>query len=71
VTRQPYAGIICLTILVIKGIMIGKRDVNAVEAETDPGNIASQRVLEKCGFHPMGIMGEEGPRYIAYEEKSG
>ena len=27
VTRQPYAGIICLTILVIKGILIGKRRV--------------------------------------------
>ena len=25
VTRQPYAGIICLTILVMKGILIGKR----------------------------------------------
>ena len=25
VTRQPYAGIICLAILVIKGILIGKR----------------------------------------------
>ena len=24
-TRQPYAGIICLTILVIKGLLIGKR----------------------------------------------
>ena len=23
--RQPYAGIVCLTILVIKGILIGKR----------------------------------------------
>ena len=25
VTRQPYAGIVCLTILVIKGMLIGKR----------------------------------------------
>lgn len=36
----------------------------SVEAETDPGNIASQRVLRKCGFAPNGVMGEEGPRYI-------
>ena len=43
-------------------------EVNAVEAETDPGNTASQRVLEKCGFCPMGITGEEGPRYIKYKE---
>ena len=43
-------------------------EVIAVEAETDPGNSASQRVLEKCGFRPMGIMGEEGPRFIKYKE---
>ena len=43
-------------------------EVTAVEAETDPGNSASQRVLEKCGFRPMGIMGEEGPRFIKYKE---
>ena len=35
-----------------------------VEAETDPDNIASQRVLEKCGFVPTGTFGEEGPRYV-------
>ena len=28
--------------------------VKAVEAETDPGNTASQRVLIKCGFRPWG-----------------
>ncbi len=44
-------------------------EVHAVEAETDPENAASQRVLEKCGFRPLGIMGEEGPRYIKYKEK--
>lgn len=27
VTRQPYAGIVCLTILVIKGMLIGKSKV--------------------------------------------
>lgn len=35
-----------------------------VEAETEPTNRASQRVLEKCGFVPSGIMGEEGPRFF-------
>ena len=34
-----------------------------VEAETEPDNKASQRVLEKCGFVPTGTMGEEGPRF--------
>ena len=35
-----------------------------VEAETEPYNKASQRVLAKCGFVPNGIIGEEGPRYV-------
>ena len=38
--------------------------VTRVEAETEPGNRASQRVLEKCGFVPSGIVGEEGPRFV-------
>lgn len=38
--------------------------VSAVEAETDPENTASQRVLQKCGFTPTGIIGEEGPRFL-------
>ena len=38
--------------------------VTRVEAETDPDNKVSQRVLEKCGFKPSGIMGEEGPRFF-------
>ena len=38
--------------------------VKRVEAETAPDNKASQRVLEKAGFYPNGVMGEEGPRYI-------
>ena len=37
--------------------------VTRVEAETEPENRASQRVLEKCGFVPSGIIGEEGPRF--------
>ena len=39
-------------------------DVTAIEAEADANNIASQRVLEKCGFTPNGKTGEEGPRYV-------
>lgn len=35
-----------------------------VEAETEPGNIASQRVLQKSGFVPDGVQGEEGPRFV-------
>ena len=35
-----------------------------VEAETEPDNAASQRVLAKCGFVSNGIIGKEGPRYV-------
>ena len=42
--------------------------VLAVEAETDPDNIASQRVVEKCGFKATGTIGEEGPRFIIHKE---
>ena len=38
-------------------------EVNVVEAETDPDNIASKRVLEKCGFALNGVIGKEGPRW--------
>ena len=38
--------------------------VTRVEAETEPDNRASQRVLEKCGFFPTGTVGEEGPRFF-------
>lgn len=42
-----------------------------IEAETEPDNKASQRVLEKCGFVPTGIMGEEGPRFALACGKEG
>lgn len=38
--------------------------VTRVEAETAPDNKASRRVLEKCGFRPSGVVGEEGPRFV-------
>lgn len=38
-------------------------NVTAIEAETEPDNTASQRVLEKCGFRPNGEIGKEGPRF--------
>ena len=43
--------------------------VSAVEAETDPDNVASQKVLMKCGFQANGITGDEGPRFIVFKEK--
>lgn len=43
---------------------LSRPDATRVEAETEPDNLASQRVLEKCGFVPMGVTGEEGPRFV-------
>ncbi|MDY4489019.1 MAG: GNAT family N-acetyltransferase [Candidatus Faecousia sp.] len=37
--------------------------VREIQAGTEPGNRASQRVLEKAGFRPNGITGAEGPRF--------
>lgn len=42
---------------------LGQPGVVRVEAETEPDNAASQRVLEKCGFVPSGVLREEGPRF--------
>ncbi len=38
-------------------------NVTAIEAEIDDKNIASKKVLEKCGFVFTGKNGKEGPRY--------
>lgn len=43
---------------------LSQSKVRRVEAETEPDNKASQRVLEKCGFNPTGMTGEEGPRFV-------
>lgn len=43
---------------------LARDGVKAVEAETVPDNQASQRVLEKAGFQPTGVVGEEGPRFV-------
>ena len=44
------------------------KGVEAVEAEADPGNAASIRVLMKCGFQETGETGEEGPRFVRRRE---
>ena len=41
----------------------GNADVVFVEAETEPENRASRRILEKCGFVLNGE-GQEGPRFV-------
>lgn len=41
----------------------GHPEIRVVEAETEAGNGASRRVLEKCGFAVTGEIGAEGPRF--------
>ena len=41
-----------------------QQGVTRVEAETDPDNTASQKVLSRAGFIPTGTAGEEGPRFV-------
>ena len=43
---------------------LSQESVKQVEAETDAGNIASQKVLFRSGFISNGKMGEEGPRFV-------
>ena len=38
--------------------------VTHIEAEAEAENLASQRVLAKCGFVTSGEIGTEGPRFI-------
>ncbi len=44
-------------------------ELTQIEAETDPDNAASQRVLANCGFLPTGETGEEGPRFALTRER--
>ena len=37
--------------------------ISSIEAQIDSKNIASRKVLEKCGFVFTGKNGKEGPRY--------
>lgn len=41
-----------------------QQEVSCVEAETESNNLASQRVLQKAGFLPNGVIGDEGPRFV-------
>jgi transcriptional regulator with XRE-family HTH domain len=62
---DKYISLICNTLDIFMALLL----LLPVEAETDPDNAASQRVLMKCGFRPNGETGEGGPRYIVYGAK--
>lgn len=48
----------------LAGWALKQPGVSQVTAETEASNIASQRVLKKSGFIPMGEAGEEGPLFV-------
>lgn len=63
--KEPYESKGYMTEAVTAAVKWARMQpgVKTVEAETDPDNKASQRVLEKAGFIPNGVMGKEGPRF--------
>lgn len=63
--EQPYQGMGYMTeaARMLLDWAFSQPNVYAVEAETLPDNVASQRVLEKLDFKPTGTEGEEGPRF--------
>ena len=42
---------------------VSQPSVTRVEAETEPENIASQKVIVNVGFVPNGEIGQEGPHF--------
>lgn len=47
----------------ISNLAFQEPKISSIEAEIDSKNIASKKVLEKCGFVFTGKNGKEGPRY--------
>lgn len=64
--REEQRGFGCATEAVAAAVAwaLCQPGVTRVEAETEPDNKVSQRVLQKCGFVPTGTIGEEGPRFV-------
>lgn len=67
--KKEYEGLGYMTETVIAMARWASEQIGVkyVEAEAKPDNKASQRVLEKAGFHLNGMMGVEGPKFI-YEK---
>ena len=59
-----HQGYMVETVKVITEWALSMEGVCAVEAETDPENVASQNVLSRAGFVKNGVIGEEGPRFV-------
>ena len=64
--REGFCGNGYMTeaVKVVSQWALNQPNVSRVEAETDPDNAASQKILAACGFVPTGAVGEEGPRFV-------
>lgn len=64
--RDGFCGFGYMTesVKAVCGWALKQEGVQKVEAETDPDNKASQKILTNCGFVPTGVIGEEGPRFV-------
>lgn len=63
--REGYCGNGYMTeaVKAVSAWALGLEEVTCIEAETDPDNTASQKVLAGAGFVPTGEIGGEGPRF--------
>lgn len=61
--RDGYCGKGYMTeaVKAVSGWALTQKDVTRIKSETDPDNLASQRVLFNAGFISTGEYGEEGP----------
>ena len=64
--REGYRGSGYMTEMLKAAVRwaFDQKGVTRVEAETEPDNAASQRVLLRAGFVPAGTCGREGPRFV-------
>lgn len=62
--EYEHQGYMTEAVKALCGWALASPGVKRVEAETAPDNDRSKRVLARAGFLPLGICGEEGPRFF-------
>lgn len=64
--KQEYRknGYMTEAVKAVSNWALEQEEVTRVEAEVDSENTPSLKVLERSGFVPLGVIGEEGPRFV-------
>lgn len=64
--KQEYRknGYMTEAVKAVSNWALEQEEVTHVEAEVDSENTPSLKVLERSGFVPLGVIGEEGPRFV-------